>query len=136
MAEADHVTSLAPRAALQARLECLCGGGLPFSLVICDVVGLKDVNERAGFLAGDACLRRAADHLRAAAAGAELLARLGGDELVGVFSGASAAANAAHAARVLAEQGAPEMRAAAVNAAAGEAPGPLIERLYATMRRG
>jgi len=127
------VTGLASRGECERRLAALPPG--TFSLVICDVVGLKDVNEREGFLAGDACLRRAAERLRDEAAGADLVARLGGDELLAVFSGAGAAASAARTARVLAASRSPAMRAAAADSAAGEDPGPLIERLYATMRR-
>jgi len=134
MPESDHVTGLEPRARLQHCLERLTARGGPFALVGSDVVGLKSVNEREGFLAGDACLRRAADRLRAAAAGAEIVARLGGDELVAVFAGAGAAEAAAAAADVLAAPGSPPLRVAAVSAGADERPGPLIERLYATMR--
>ena len=133
MHQTDHVTGLASRGDLERRLARLPPG--TFALVICDVVGLKAVNEREGFLAGDACLRRAADRLRAAAAAADLVARLGGDELVGVFVGHEAAAEAGRAASVLAGPGTPPLRAAAVNAAAEEALGPLVNRLYATMRR-
>ncbi|MFM7108376.1 MAG: diguanylate cyclase domain-containing protein [Planctomycetaceae bacterium] len=134
MHPADHVTGLAPRGELQAALERLAGQGGPCALVICDVVGLKAVNERDGFLAGDAVLRQAAERLRAAA-GSELSARLGGDELVAVFTGPDAAAAARRAAASLAAPGTPPLRSAAVSAGPNEAPGPLLERLYATMRR-
>jgi diguanylate cyclase (GGDEF)-like protein len=132
---ADHVTGIETRGELQAALDRLTSADEPFSLVICDVVGLKQVNEHEGFLAGDAALRRAADRLKEAAAGAALVARLGGDELVAVFTGPGAATAAAHAARGLAGAGSPPLRAAAVSALPNEAPGPLVERLYATMRR-
>jgi diguanylate cyclase (GGDEF)-like protein len=135
MPERDHVTGLATRGDLQATLERLAGGPAPFAVVICDVVGLKGVNEREGFLAGDAELRLAADRLRAAAATAELVARLGGDELVAVFTGTDAHSAAERAARDLGDDGRPTLRSAAVSARPGEPAGPLIERLYATMRR-
>jgi diguanylate cyclase (GGDEF)-like protein len=135
MADLDHVTALEPRSRLQSHLERLTRGTAPLALVICDVVGLKGVNESEGFLAGDAVLRRAADRLRIAAAGAALAARLGGDELVAVFTGPGGAAAAGLAATVLSEPGDPPLRAAAVTAAPGEPPGPLIERLYTAMRR-
>jgi diguanylate cyclase (GGDEF)-like protein len=105
------------------------------ALVICDVVGLKAVNERDGFLAGDAVLRQAAERLRHASADAELVARLGGDELVAIFVGLQARADAEAAAAAVAEPGAPGMRAAAVAAIAAEPAGSLIERAYAAMRR-
>jgi len=132
---ADYVTGLALRGELHAAIERLAETATPCAVVICDVVGLKVVNEREGFLAGDAVLRRAADRLRAAAAGATLLARLGGDEMVAVFIGPEADAAAATAARVLAGAEAPPLRSAAVSAGPAAAPGPLIERLYATMRQ-
>jgi diguanylate cyclase (GGDEF)-like protein len=133
MPERDHVTGLATRGDLERTFARLPAG--TFALLICDVVGLKGVNEREGFFAGDATLRRAADRVREAAAGAALVARLGGDELVAVFTGPDAAAAADRAARALAGADSPPLRAAAVSAAPDEAPGPLVERLYATMRR-
>jgi hypothetical protein len=44
-------------------------------------------------------------------------------------------AGADRTARALAGTGSPPLRAAAVSALPNEAPGPLVERLYATMRR-
>ncbi len=131
----DYITGLAPRAELHARLESLAAGAAACALVICDIVGLKGVNEHGGFLAGDAVLRAAADRLRAAAPDADLVARLGGDELVALFSGPAAAAAARGVANVLAAPGTPPLRAVAVQAEPGEFPGPFIARAYATMRR-
>ena len=93
------------------------------------------VNERDGFLAGDAMLRQAAERLRQASVDAALLARLGGDELVAIFVGGQAVADAEAVAAVVAGPGAPGMRAAAVAAIAAEPAGSLIERAYAAMRR-
>jgi diguanylate cyclase (GGDEF)-like protein len=132
MPELDHVTGLATRGELHRALEAEQGG---VAVVICDVVGLKKVNERDGFLAGDAALRQAAERLRQAAAGAMLIARLGGDELVAIFGGPQSLAHAEAAAETVAGPGAPGMRAAAVTVIAEESPGSLIERAYAAMRR-
>jgi diguanylate cyclase (GGDEF)-like protein len=132
MSELDHVTGLATRGELHRVLEAEQGA---VALVICDVVGLKAVNERDGFLAGDAVLRQAAERLRHASADAELVARLGGDELVVIFVGLQALADAEAAAAAVAGPGAPGMRAAAVAAIAAEPAGSLIERAYAAMRR-
>ena len=132
MPELDHVTGLATRGDLHRMLEAEQGA---VAVVICDVVGLKAVNERDGFLAGDAALRRAAERLRGAAAGAQLVARLGGDELGALFVGTHAAERAAAVAATVAGPGAPAMRAAAVAAVAEEPAGSLIERAYAAMRR-
>ncbi len=132
MPELDHVTGLATRSELHRVLEAEQG---VVAVVICDVVGLKAVNERDGFLAGDAMLRQAAERLRQASVDAALVARLGGDELVAIFGGGQAVADAEAVAAVVAGPGAPGMRAAAVAAIAAEPAGSLIERAYAAMRR-
>ncbi len=136
MTALDHVTGLAPRGELQRSLESLLAAddARPVAVVICDVVGLKAVNELTGFLAGDAVLARAAQALRMAAAGPILLARLGGDELVAVFAGPAAPAAAGQAVLGLAKTKSPRMRAAAVTAEPTDTPATLIDRLYATMR--
>jgi len=130
---ADHVTGLAPRGALEA----LLAAPLPAetAVMICDVVGLKQVNETAGFLAGDDALRRAAERMRQVVPSAVLSARMGGDELLAVFTGGDAASRAAEAAERLREPGTPLLRAAAAPIPAGAAPWPVIERLYAALRR-
>jgi diguanylate cyclase (GGDEF)-like protein len=135
MAEPDHVTGVEPRGSLEAFFAVHDAASEALSLVMCDVVGLKQVNERDGFRAGDACLRRAADRLRSAAAAAAMLARLGGDELIAVFTGTDAAAAANHAAARLAEGSAPPLRAAAIVKHQGETCGAAVERLYAIVRR-
>ena len=128
----DHVTSLAPRADLERTLARLAAAGDPFALVLCDVVGLKGTNEREGFHAGDERLRAAADRLRAAAADATLLARLGGDELVAVCADAGSARAIAAA---LAAAGTPELRVAADGRRDDEPVAALVDRLYAMLRR-
>ena len=129
----DHVTGLAPR----GRLEALLATALPAgtAVVICDVIGLKQVNECAGFRAGDEVLRRAADRVRVAAPSDLLTARLGGDELLAVFGGPDALPRAEEAAARLREQGQPPLRAAAAPIPEGAAPWPILERLYAALRR-
>ena len=137
----DHVTGLATRGALEALLAALLAESPdtaafgPLAMTIVDCIGLKAVNEREGFLAGDALLAAAAGRLRRAAGGARLVARLGGDELVAVFGGAGAAAAAEGTGRALAGDGFPPLRAAAVAAVPGDTPATLVERLYATLRR-
>jgi len=132
----DHVTGLATRGDLERALAAIVvpGGGARCAVVMCDVVGLKEVNEREGFLAGDAMLAGAARALRQATPGAEIVARLGGDELVAVFTGPVAAVTAARAAAELAAVTAPQLRTAAAIAEPADTPGTLIDRLYATLR--
>ena len=134
MAHTDHVTGLEPRSELEEFLA-RCDGAAALAMVMCDVVGLKEINERDGFLAGDACLRRVADCLRAAAPDATIRARLGGDELVAVFTGPSAAAAANRVAAGLSAASQPNLRTAATVRQPGESNGAFIERLYATVRR-
>jgi diguanylate cyclase (GGDEF)-like protein len=132
----DHVTGLAPRGALEEVLADAVGPSRPpLAVAIVDCVGLKAVNERQGFLAGDALLAAAAARLRRAAGGARLVARLGGDEMVAVFVGTEAAVAADEAARTLAAAGFPPLRAAALAAGPADTPAALVERLYATLRR-
>jgi diguanylate cyclase (GGDEF)-like protein len=130
----DHVTGLAPRGAIEAFLDAR-DVSTPLAIVLCDVVGLKAANDRDGFSAGDAVLRRAADRLRAAAAAATLVARLGGDECVAVFTGSAAAAAATQAQERLAAPGDPALRAAADVLRPGETVPAFIDRLYAILRR-
>jgi diguanylate cyclase (GGDEF)-like protein len=132
----DHVTGLAARADLERVLEAVCLGdaGAPAAAVICDVVGLKAINESSGFTAGDEVLRAAAERLRVAAAAAAVIGRLGGDELVALFTGPEAPARAELASRRLAGDGVPPLRSAALTAQKPEPPQALIDRLYAAMR--
>jgi diguanylate cyclase (GGDEF)-like protein len=97
-APVDFITGLQPRAALETRLRAApAAPAEQLALLGIDVVGLKQVNETDGFLAGDRLLAEAAAALTAATPTAALRARLGGDELVAVFTGATAAAAAAAA---------------------------------------
>jgi diguanylate cyclase (GGDEF)-like protein len=128
----DHVTGLATRSHLEAALAAGLPSGSAF--VLCDVVGLKQVNESLGFRAGDECLRRAADRFRAATAGTLLVARLGGDELLAVFAGPGATDRAAAVSRALRERGEPPLRSASAPVPPGVDPWPVVERLYAALR--
>jgi GGDEF domain-containing protein len=132
----DHVTGLATRGTLEAFLTRPDFASPHLALVICDVIGLKQVNEQESFLAGDAVLRAAAERLRREGQAADLLARLGGDELVAVFTGPEAAALAEAAVRRLAEHGSiPRLRAGMIVATPGETRESLVNRLYARVRR-
>ena len=130
----DHVTGLETRATLHAFLDAR-DVSTPLAIVLCDVVGLKAANDRDGFSAGDAVLRRAADRLRRAAASATLVARLGGDECVAVFIGSAAAAAATQARERLAAPGDPDLRTASDVLRPGETVPAFIDRLYAILRR-
>jgi diguanylate cyclase (GGDEF)-like protein len=146
-AAADYVTGLEPRAVLEVFLQQVflssdaasgprvVKADPQLSMLIVDVIGLKAVNEQDGFLAGDSLLRAAADRLRDAGGQAHLLARLGGDELVAVFTGLHAGTLAQQACDALAEAIAPPfLRITAVAASPNDTPGALIERLYTAVR--
>ncbi|MFM7186167.1 MAG: diguanylate cyclase domain-containing protein [Planctomycetota bacterium] len=131
----DHVTGLATRGDFERVLEEALAAQPPqhVALAICDVVGLKHVNEARGFVAGDAVLAAAAAAFAGAADGAHLVARLGGDELVAVFVGPGAE-DAAGRTALAAAHANPPLRAAAAAATLPESAARLIDRLYATMR--
>jgi diguanylate cyclase (GGDEF)-like protein len=135
MLETDHVTGLAPRGELERWFATLAGDSIAVAAVLADVVGLKEINRQRGFAAGDAALRAAAVRFEAAANGAAIRARLGGDELIAVFVGPEST-SLAHAAveRMRGDAGLPALRAAAAVAADREPLGQLIDRLYTTMR--
>jgi diguanylate cyclase (GGDEF)-like protein/PAS domain S-box-containing protein len=84
MAECDALTGLANRALFQNRFldrptatpELAPLG----ALILFDVDGFKQVNDRHGHAAGDACLREIARRLAASFPNALMVARVGGDE--------------------------------------------------------
>lgn len=79
----DTLTGLHSRDYFESRLELLRDGGQnPVSLIICDVDGLKLVNDSLGHTEGDRLLIHAADILSSAARRGDVVARIGGDEIV------------------------------------------------------
>ena len=133
----DRLTGLSARDALEALLPLDAKtAASSIACVLVDLVGLKQTNILHGFTAGDALLRRAADRLRALAPDARLLARLGGDELVAVFVGPTAAARAAETSAAAAAPETPPLRSAWTELQKGEPSTELFDRLYAAARRG
>ncbi|KDN85030.1 hypothetical protein KCH_31290 [Kitasatospora cheerisanensis KCTC 2395] len=96
LAFTDALTGLANRRAVDARLdEALKAhnrGGTVVSLVMCDMNGLKRVNDQQGHEMGDRMLERFAHQLSLSAAKlpGSLAARLGGDEFCLLAEGQSA----------------------------------------------
>jgi diguanylate cyclase (GGDEF)-like protein len=85
----DPLTGLLNRRGLLQRLQPLVELGSPVSVAVCDLDGLKAVNDSHGHAAGDRALIRAAEALRWASAvvpGA-FAARLGGDEFCVAIDG-------------------------------------------------
>ena len=85
----DEITGLYNRRAwdrfLDAEDERCRRYGHPAAILIVDLDGLKEVNDRDGHAAGDALIVRAAEALTSAARSADVVSRLGGDEF-GVMS--------------------------------------------------
>ena len=86
----DPLTGLANRRRLDERLRELGDSEGDPTLLVCDLDGLKEVNDREGHTAGDALLRGVAGVLSdvASAFRASLVARLGGDEFCVVLPAA------------------------------------------------
>jgi len=84
LAENDALTGLANRASYESRfLDGQRTGSTVASLgalVLFDLDGFKEINDRWGHLAGDACLKVFAERLTANFPDALLTARIGGDE--------------------------------------------------------
>jgi diguanylate cyclase (GGDEF)-like protein len=93
LAYQDPLTGVANRRALEERLEeavaAALKAGTDVAVMLCDVDGLKELNDVSGHQAGDAALARVAAVLTEAA-GDGLVARIGGDEFCVLLEGASA----------------------------------------------
>jgi len=84
LAEIDDMTGLANRNKFRASLSRMCssepGGHNEGALLLIDLDGFKDVNDTLGHIAGDECLREAAQRLKTVCQTASIVARVGGDE--------------------------------------------------------
>jgi diguanylate cyclase (GGDEF)-like protein len=84
LADHDPLTRLGNRRSFMARLELETSRalryGTPFALVVCDLDGFKDVNDRYGHLVGDEALEHVAGVIREALRNSDGAYRLGGDE--------------------------------------------------------
>lgn len=93
LALSDPLTGLANRAQLDQRLalalERQAGGGQGFAVVLVDLDGFKEINDRLGHAAGDDLLRQVAGRLRLAMRTGDCAARFGGDEFVLLAEGVS-----------------------------------------------
>ncbi|AEV85712.1 Protein gmr [Actinoplanes sp. SE50] len=96
--EHDALTGLPNR----RRLQNLITSGTPYGLLLLDLDGFQNVNDRLGHSAGDDLLRVIADRLGAGLADADVLARTGGDEFAVLVPGAAPATVTARAEALLA----------------------------------
>lgn len=81
-----NVRSLFPR--LEEELNRCRRGGTPLEVLICDLNGFKQVNDRFGHMEGNRVLREVASRLRESCREYDFVARMGGDEFVIVMPGA------------------------------------------------
>jgi diguanylate cyclase (GGDEF)-like protein len=135
----DYVTGLQTRGDLESCLrQHLEHNSHQTPLLVAlgvDVVGLKQINDTSGFLAGDRYLAATAAKLVDATEHAHLRSRLGGDELTAIFLGDHALQYATVAKeKLLAFQTDPKVRCGIAAAAAGDTAALLIERLYTAIR--
>ncbi|MBU1307449.1 MAG: diguanylate cyclase [Alphaproteobacteria bacterium] len=153
LAETDVMTGLANRSLFQNRLTRASdstGQGQLSALLLVDLDGFKQINDSHGHALGDKCLIEAANRLAACCDGAEMVARIGGDEFA-VLVGAAMSAReievladtiVAAISRPLQLDGQPIALGASVGVAhcVGDAPEDLFRRadfaLYAAKSAG
>jgi len=86
LAALDQLTGLYNRRSGEQRLaeeiSRAVRHGRPLTLLVLDVDGLKQINDRLGHAAGDLLLRGFADRLQRAIRGSDLAVRIGGDEFM------------------------------------------------------
>jgi diguanylate cyclase (GGDEF)-like protein len=86
LAALDQLTGLYNRRSGEQRLaeeiSRAVRHGRPLTLLVLDVDGLKQINDRLGHAAGDLLLRSFAERLQRAIRGSDLAVRLGGDEFM------------------------------------------------------
>jgi diguanylate cyclase (GGDEF)-like protein len=80
LAERDHLTGLPNTRAFEAAIARRFESGRPFAILLGDMDGLKDMNEKFGEVEGDDALRRLGAMLANALEPSDELARVGGDE--------------------------------------------------------
>lgn len=140
----DALTGLVSRRAGVRAVEDLLDRGEPFAAIYIDMNGLKAVNDAFGHEAGDACLVRLADALRASFPDRATVCRMSGDEFFVVLpgdEGREAEACARKSLGMLASQ--PLANAGAVSfsygiavaGAAGESAASIVDRADRAMYR-
>jgi diguanylate cyclase (GGDEF)-like protein len=96
LAHRDELTGLGNRRSFRAHLdqaiEFSRRYGGPISILVCDLDGMKRLNDECGHPAGDGALRRIAEIFRASIRGSDHAARLGGDEFAVCMPATSALA--------------------------------------------
>ena len=140
----DALTGLVSRRAGIEAAKNLLAQGRPFAVVYLDMNGLKAVNDAHGHEAGDACLVRLADALRASFPRRATVCRMSGDEFLAVLPDGSereAAESARKALASLASQpvdgiGRVSFSFGTASGRAGESAADLVGRADRAMYRG
>jgi diguanylate cyclase (GGDEF)-like protein len=93
MALLDPLTQLPNRRFMELSLQCAMNEfhsmGMQFGLLVFDLDGFKDTNDRFGHAAGDRVLREVARSLAASLRPTDVVGRWGGDEFIAVIHNAS-----------------------------------------------
>jgi diguanylate cyclase (GGDEF)-like protein/PAS domain S-box-containing protein len=98
----DHLTGLANRSLFDHRLRGALAGERPACVLLVDLDGFKQINDRFGHAVGDQVLVAVAKRLRGCVRPPDLVARLGGDEFGVLLDGAEPGRGDAVASRLLA----------------------------------
>lgn len=88
----DPLTGLSNRRYVEECLETRVKRGLAFCVVMLDLNGLKQVNDKHGHLAGDNLLQQFAQELKSGSRSSDVVGRWGGDEFLMVLDGDTAGA--------------------------------------------
>jgi diguanylate cyclase (GGDEF)-like protein len=93
LAETDPLTGCFNRRVFRELVDGVRSGreGMQGAVLMLDMDGLKDINDRQGHAAGDEAIRRAAEAIRGHTRATDIVVRWGGDEFVVVIPGASGA---------------------------------------------
>ncbi|GIJ27040.1 hypothetical protein Vqi01_22020 [Micromonospora qiuiae] len=102
LAYVDQLTGLPNRLAFTRRLRAALGGANPVAVLLLDLDGFKQVNDRFGHSTGDTLLTGLSRRMRRAVADDGLIARIGGDEFAVLVTGDRTAAPERLAERLLA----------------------------------
>ena len=90
----DALTGLANRRLIEDQIESRIARGHPFCVVMLDLNGLKQINDKHGHLAGDNLLQQFAQELRSSSRSSDLAGRWGGDEFLILMDGDASGAGA------------------------------------------
>jgi diguanylate cyclase (GGDEF)-like protein len=90
ISETDALTGLANRAGFERALHARIHAGRNFSVLLADLNGFKEINDRFGHLAGDELLKSFAAEFRSQFRNLDFVARWGGDEFVVILDASPA----------------------------------------------